>query len=264
MTLRRYTKEREKWDDIKNILESRYNDDPEYIKMAEKDYYSRQNMIRKLKDVSTILSSIAIPDNGNENNKISIFDIKNQKVNLIYPSISPTVLAYSLDSLGYRKLFPMNISSLFNKNINQDIAKNKWIATDLKDLYTFLKNFCYKYNLTVSKIQRDMNTGTLQFETLQTDQIYGPTKQYITIKFDPYSKFEFKDFKGSIKDLASNYKSLFSYFSLFGFSEIYTKCNCKSYLRKYNKKLGIQNYLCSHLLYSMSIFPYYAMTVLSN
>lgn len=266
MTLNRHFKEKEKWKAIQAILSSKYDNDPRMIRSAERDYANKVKTIRLLRKASTILASIGVQAEGSADSKTTIIDLKTKELSLSYPNVSSALLAYSLDTVAQRKIFPMTISNLFTMNVSQDIRKHNKsdITRDLKDLYTFFRNFYSRYNITVSKIQKDANKGTIQFETMQTDQMFGATRQYITISLEKYKQFEFKDFSGDIVTLAKDYKSLFSYFALFGFSEIYARCTCRNYLRKYNKKLGMQNYFCPHIMYSLSMFPAYAVTVLSK
>lgn len=265
-TYRRYIKEREKWTDIKKILENQFGGDPNYIKDAEDIYHDRLFQSKRLQNLSSILSSIAVLKDGDPDSKTSRFDLDNKEAYLFYPLESPSILAYSLDSLSYRKLFPISISSLFNRNANIDRNKAKTLEEreKLLEISTFIKNFCSKYNFSVTKIQKDINAGTIQFESIQMDPVFGPCRQYITTVLNKNKSFSINRIKDNLENFSRDYKSMFSYFSLFGFSDIYTKCTCRNYLSSYTKKRGMQNYCCSHIFYAMSMFPYYITTVLAS
>lgn len=262
-TFLRNKKESEHKKLINQILDKEFNSNPAYLKEAEKKLDSNIAAIKKYKVFNNILSSIKTNTNTIENKTTNI-DFINKNMCLCYSAESISILGYSLGSLSNHKIFPVNISSLFNKNINFDINRSKTVdeIEKIRHIETFLKNFYSKYNLTVNRIQKDTNNGIIYFETNQIDAIFGTSRQYISIKLDSNKIFSIKNIKDNLKNLSNDYKSLFSFFMLFGFSDIYAKCSCKNYMSKYNKKLGIQNYLCNHILYSMSMFPYYATSIL--
>lgn len=248
------------------ILDDRFDGDPTYIKEAEDIYHNKIMQGKKLQVLSDILSSIAVLEDGDPDTKTSRFDLENKEAYLFYPLESPAMLAYSLDSLSYRKIFPISISNLLNRNTNFDRnnTKTQEDRSKLLEISTFIKNFCSKYNFSVSKVQKDVRSGTIQFESIQMDPVFGPCRQYITVVLNKNKTFSINKIKDSLENFSREYKSLFSYFSLFGFSDIYTKCTCRNYLSSYSKKRGMQNYCCSHIFYAMSMFPYYLTTVLAS
>ena len=265
-TFIRHQKENERWNAIQTVLEEKFDGNPIYLKDAEEYYDDHTDKIKKFKNTSNILSSIVTVKEGPSTHKTSVFDLVNEQAYLFYPVESSAILSYTIDTLGYKRIFPTSISSLMNKNIGSDYSKSGTSdrKENVKEIEKFLRNFCSRYNLTVNKIDKNVKTGTIQFETTQYDQVYGATRQFITLVIDKTKKFSIKDIKNNVDAIARDYTSLFSYFSLFGFSEIFSRCSCKNYLTKYNKKRGIQNYCCSHLMYSMSIFPHYLVSVLGS
>ena len=259
----RHQKEREKWNNVVKIIDESFEGDRKHKHEAEEIYVSRKSHLRKLKSASNILSSIAVLKEGNEECKTSHFDLVNEEVSLFYPLESPAILGYSLDGLNCRKIFPISITSLINKNIARDRSNPKNSKEALDEIQRFLKNFCSSYNLTVSRVDLNKGTGVFNFETIQRDNLYGSVKQYMTVVLDKNKQFQLNTIKDNVGKLSMDYRSLLSFFTLFGFGEIYAKCTCRNYLSKYTKKRGQQNYYCPHLLYSMSMFPYYLVALLS-
>jgi hypothetical protein len=156
----------------------------------------------------------------------------------------------------------MSIASLLNKNIVMDKSKYGSYDESVKKITRFINNFIGKYRLTVNTIQKNTSNGSIQFDTTQIDPILGNCRQYINIILNKDFKLSIDDLDNTVGNFSKDYKSLFSYFSLFGYSNIYSRCTCKNYLSKYSTKRGMQNYMCSHILYSMSLFPYYLTYVL--
>ena len=264
VTYLRHQKEKYYWSEIKKILDSQFDGNINYVKEAENIFNKKKNNTKTLKNMNNILSSIKIHSEGNIKNKTSCLDLINEKAYIMYPLEQTALLAYSLTDIGYRRLFPSNISSVINRNIQLDKnnAKNKEYSDNVNSINNFLKIFLNNYKLNVTTIQKDQNNGTIQFETNQSDPVLGICRQYMTIVIDKNQKFALNNIKNNVGNLAKDYKSLFAYFALFGFSEIYSRCTCTNYLSKFSKKRGMQNYTCNHLFYSMSLFPYYVLYAL--
>jgi len=266
-TFLRHIKQNEKWNTILKILNENFEGNKDFIKEAKNTYNDKYTKLKKLKNTSNILASIAVLKDGPEENKITQVDLNNKNISIFYPIDSPSLLSFNLDYLSARRVFPISISTLINRNISKDrikMSNSESERDNILKISQFLKNFCSTYNLIVNKIQVDKNSKIIQFETTQRDNTYGTSRQYITITMNKDRKFELDNIKDSIGNLSTNYKSLFSYFSLFGFSDIYARCTCRSYMQKYSRKRGMQNYMCSHILYSMSMLPNYLLTVLAN
>lgn len=259
-----HKKQNERWNNVLKILNDEFAGDRSHIKDASLMYDNKNSQVKKLKDATSILASIAVLKDGNDECKITHIDLTNKILHLSYPLESPAILSYSLDTIATRRLFPLNISSLINRNIAKDKTKPKSANENIAEITKFLKNFCTTYNLTVNRAQFDKSNGIFQFDTTQRDNIYNSTRQYITCVLDKSKKFQIGTIHENVGKIAKDFSSLMSFFTLFGFSDIFAKCTCRNYSTKYTRKRGMQNYMCSHLLYSMSMFPYYLIALLSN
>jgi hypothetical protein len=261
-TFYRNIRENLKNNNIREILNSKFGGNPLFLREAEKIEETRNANFKKMKKISNILSAINVAENGSIESKTTNIDLKNKEISLFYPIESPNMLAYSLTEIGYRKVFSTSIANILNRNLSNDRSKHGAYDDRVKKITKFINNFIGNYRLTVNNIQKNESNGIVQFDTTQLDPTFGTCKQYISVILNKDAKFSINDIEDKVGGFSKDYRAMFSYFMLFGFSNIYTRCTCKNYISKYSQKRGIANYMCQHVMYSMSMFPYYFTYVL--
>lgn len=256
---------------IMHLLEKKYNGDLSYYDKAEKEINGKIKLQNRLR----YLNSIATSEASAFNTKSEL--AKHTYVNLndntawieqMTDSTLDAVLAYSYDYLSVKRILPYSLNTFINNANNKDKLKNKTKEQQDKasDILNWTQDKILNNQFSLASISLNKKTGTLQYNTSTRDTNYGMTLQFITVKIDPNKliKLSGTDLSGKILDLSQNSNLLFNYFLMFGFSEFYARCTCPDYYNKYSRKLGVANYFCSHLLYSLAQLPYFAFYYLDN
>lgn len=192
-------------------------------------------------------------------------DLKDKNVYLLEDSssLSP-LLGYSLQELQVRRIFPIPLISLVEKLKNRDISKHtkekRKIAFDIGE---FVKNIIQNYRLNTITINLDKKNGTFYLYTSQKvdKNVYF---QYVCVELDRNKMIEIKSLRKKIKDFIKDFDILLLYFMMLGFSKVYARCTCPMYYQNYNRKKGMANYLCDHLLLTLSLTPYYLIEMLNR
>ena len=236
----------------------------------------------KMQEESAVNDSVALQNGINPNtiqpsNKLdssnSLF--KASKVLLIislvflslvsFLVIISTILSAGLTLLA---LIPFILALVFNSMGLSKLKKAKSVdeQTEAARILTWAKSRILNTQFQVNSLSIDRKDGILTYNTTTRDNSFGATLQYITAKIDKNKLVTIENLgiKKPILDISRDYNTLFTYFIMFGFTEFYARCTCSDYYSKYSKKRGIQNYFCSHILYSMAQFPWYASTYLAN
>lgn len=265
MSVLRHEKEKEYNRLVMSLLESKYDGNILMYKQAENDVKEQLALIKKIKTTNNLIAK-------NEHNikemytKFTYADLHNKTVSLDYIAGPEALLAYSLDYLSVKRIFPFSINNLMLDSKEKDVRK---ADTDDKrqkalDVFNWVQSRIVGTQFSLSNLYLDKKLGIFKYNTNMRDQNYGNVMQFITAKIDSKKEIRISgtNLRGNLLDLSHKYDQLFNYFILFGFTEFYARCNCPEYVRKYSKRNGIQNYFCSHILYSMAQLPYYLMYTL--
>lgn len=244
------------------ILELKYNNDFSQYQKAEKEVIDYYSLLEKLKNVNGILENRY----ENTSQKHTHINLKNNVASIQYSDCTEPLLAYSLEFLALRRIFPFSLNTFLNKNKDKDLknVKNVDDARDASRVFTWVKDRILNTQFTLNNISIDREKGGFLYSTSMRDKSYGNVLQFVTGKIDKNKILQISgtDLKDNLVNLSNDYHSLFGYFMMFGFTEFYARCTCPDYVRKYSKKVGISNYFCPHILYSMAQMPYYMLYAL--
>lgn len=257
-----HKKEKEYENKLKNILKTRYDDDIHKLKEAQKDLDFEINLNKNKKALNKI--NICLNNNIIDNKeKYTYVNFKKDEMFLTnINTLENIILSQSIDYLAMQRILPITVTSFFNIMKEKDYNK-KTNKNDVFQIFNYIRDRICSKNITLSNISINKNTGVIDYSTTTMDGIYGGLKQNFLIRADIKRSVNLNNLiNGKIENLIKDYNLLFSFFTLFGFNEIYARCNCPEYNRNYNKRVGMGNYFCNHLLFSMSLFPYYAMNIL--
>jgi hypothetical protein len=254
---------------IFELLDKKYNGDITKYDIAEKEVEKMYLVKQRLSKLNTNIAEVkdlfsTKPTSYNKTTYVNLLSntmfIDESPIENIYSS---PILAYSYDYLSVRRIFPYSISTYLNKCREKDVMKDR--SKDHQDevykLFDWVRSRVLDNQFTLNSVSVNKNNGVLQYNTTTKDNNFGVVTQYISAVIDPTRLINIPgtDISGKALDLSKNSALLFNYFIMFGFTEFYARCTCQDYYRKYAKKRGIANYFCSHLLYSLAQFPYYAM-----
>lgn len=257
-------------DDIFRLIDEKYDGDLRCYDLAEKEVMKRISRNNSLIDIRNSL--VANRDKFNETDKCKYtrVDLINDSVDIemIGNSNLEPILAYSYEYMTTKRLFPFSLNLLFDNAYGKDKRKAKSVdeQTEAARILTWAKSRILNTQFQVNSLSIDRKDGILTYNTTTRDSSFGATLQYITAKIDKNKLVTIENLgiKKPVLDISRDYNTLFTYFIMFGFTEFYARCTCSDYYSKYSKKRGIQNYFCSHILYSMAQFPWYASTYLAN
>lgn len=266
MSVLRHNKEKEFYNKILKVLEEKYDGNIHKYKDAERDVITSDMLNKKLKKISAINKSI-------ENMKYSYtkythIDLKTMTASVAITDTPECLLAYNLDFLKIKRIFPFPLQYLLDKSKSIDLSKvNKKDNDKTKEatkVLEWVKQRVLGNNFVLNNLSINKNTGQINYNTMYRDPNYGGTLQYLTafIPKDKIVEITGTDLKKSAYELSKSYDSLFLYFSMFGFTDFYIRCTCQEYVKRFSKKHGIANYFCPHILYSLAQFPYYMMYAL--
>lgn len=264
MSLLRHKKENLFIKKIFEVLDSKYNGNINYYKKAEMEVNEYYKLIKKIKKANTIQSNYN--STNNENFKFTHLNLKNNLLDIQHSNYFEPILAKNIDYLSIQKSLPCTIDKFLNDSKNYDLskAKNHDERSKALSVFNWVKTRM-EYNITLQNCSVNKQSGILNYATTVRDPSFGTCTQNINIYIDKdkYDSILGVDNKRSkILSLSQDYETLFRYYLLFGFNEIYARCSCNEYNQKYGKKKGNANYFCSHLLYSMCQLPYYAFYLL--
>lgn len=262
----RHEKEKLFVEKVFKVLDEKYNGNMSFFKQAENEAKEQEKLISKLKKAS-LYGNELITDLFEEKKHI-IFDLKNEK---IFESFSNKnlnhILAYSLDFLSTRKILPFSFNELITKTYYKEYSKAKNFNEKAK-LTQILQwvSLRSQWNIQLQNCALNKKEGKLNYSTLIKDPGKGTFTQTITIFLDKEKKIDINGYKTSeyAKNVSLDFSMLFKYFILLGGNEIYSSCNCPDFNRKHSKKYGNSNFLCSHLMFSLTQLPYYVYYLLGN
>lgn len=248
---------------VLKTLNEKYNGNIIFYDKAEEDTKEYIKNMKKLKTTASLANSFILSESELKDCKITNVNLKEKSVSLVYDKNPELVLAYTLEYLSYRRMFPYSINNLIDKSINKD---RKSSPEEVENIIKWVKHKILEINFNVAELSLNKDLGLFRFGSIMRDPLYGSIRQEITaqIPSDREINFSGTSIKGKPIDLAKNYSTLFNYFIMFGLTEFNARCNCPDYIRKYSKRRGIGNYFCPHILYSMAQLPYYMMYVLFN
>lgn len=245
-------------------LDDKYNGNINFYKQAEKDVKEQEFLASKLKKASLLAHNIEEKDS----NKHIIFNLKHKKIYESYSNkeLNP-ILSYSLDFLSTRKILPFTFNELTTKTYYKEYSKAKNFDEKAK-LSRILQwvSLRSQWNIQLQNCTLDKKNGILTYTTQVKEPNVGNFMQNITILLDKNKKIDINGYDTAqyVKDAALDFNMLYKYFILLGGNEIYTRCNCHEFNRKYSKKYGMSNYICSHLMFSLTQLPYYVYYLLGN
>ena len=254
---------------IMQLIETKYHNDFSHYCDAEKEIDNSIRIYNNLIGLSTNINN----NQGlfsTKNEKTTYVDLKNKTVWLENANDCDVnaVISYSYDYMTTRRVFPYSLNLLFDRSYNKDKykLKNEDEKTQALKILNWVKERTLNTQFQLISMNLDKNTGILNYNTSTRDSTFGNTLQYITAVIDKKRKVNIPNL--GITDtpfnIAKNFSSAFTYFIMFGFTEFYARCNCNDYYQKYTKRKGIQNYFCSHIMYSLAQFPWYASLFLEN
>lgn len=267
MSLLRHEKENQFDRYVNKILDNIYGGNILYYKQAEEE---AKNLLKIRKNINEFVSqtSLLSKEIKTPYNKYMHIDLKKQIVSTLLTEATDAILGYNLEFLRTRRFFPMSLNEFIDKIINKDKKKIDYKDFDkskeAKRVFEYVKERVINSYFVLNNIMIDRNRGVIEYVTSSRDYDYGNVIQYITIKVpnDLDVNVKFSGLKDKPSKLIKDYESLFTYFTLFGFSEIYARCTCPNFVRKHSRKYGVANYFCNHILYSMMQLPYYIMNAL--
>ena len=262
MSVLRYERTDKFYNMVLKTLNEKYDGNIIYYNKAEEDTKEYIKNLKKLKSTTTLANSFVLSDNEIKKHKITNVNLVEKSVSLIYDENPEIVLAYTLEYLSYRRMFPYSINNLIDKNISKD-RKNS--SEEAENVIKWVKHKILEINFNVAELSLNKNSGLFRFGSIMRDPVYGSLRQEITAQIPSDREINISGtIKGKPINLAKDYNTLFTYFIMFGLTELNARCNCPDYIRKYSKRRGIGNYFCPHILYSMAQLPYYMMYVLFN
>lgn len=250
-------------DEILSLLANKYNNNFNYYDEAQQEVHNKYDMLNKLRGVSAISSNTK---QSNKYQKITHIDLVNKTASLNFSDAPDPILAYSLEYLTVRRIFPYSLNQFLDINKNKDMNKAK--TNDQKEearrVIEWTKDRVLNTQFSLSNISLDKNSGIFKYNTFMRDSNYGPIMQFMNCKMDVNRQLKIPGTKqeGKLIDLAHKYDTLFAYFMMLGFTEFYVRCTCQDYVKKYSKRDGMMNYFCPHILYSMAQLPYYLIYAL--
>lgn len=263
MPLYRHQKENQYFNNVMKIIDKKYSGNILYFKQAEDDY----NSIRRLSKCIE-KTSVCINESINTSQEFVKYTYMNLDKNLIaydYVETPGIILGYSLENLAVKRILPKSLSSFIDKCKFKDYQNHpRSDYNELDKVYAWVKHRILDMQFNLKSISLDRKNGKFEYNTTVKDSEFGTIQQFITAKIDKSRNVRVTntDLYGRPYDMANNYYMLFSYFMMFGFTEFYAKCTCNDYVKKYNTKITTQNYLCPHILYSLTQMPYYLMYTL--
>lgn len=256
---------------IMKLLETKYHGDFSHYCDAEKEIDASIRLKNQLKSLKQSVELCSKKFNTDiELNKYTYVDLKNRKMWIEETNNDgiDALLAYSYDYITVRRIFPYSLNLFFDKSYNVDKYKAK--TTEQQDkaikVLQWTKNRVLNLQFQLSSMSLNKKTGVLTYNTSTRDANFGTTMQYITAVIDPTRLVNIPNLGITDKaiNLAQDYNTLFNYFIMFGFTEFYARCNCSDYYKKYSRRRGTQNYFCSHILYALTQFPWYASVYLNK
>lgn len=257
-----HKKEKEYEKKLKYILKTKYNDNIYYLREAENDIKIENKLNKNKKALNKINVCLSEHEYYNKEKYTCVNFKSNEMFITNVNTIENIILSQSIDYLAMQRFLPVTISSFFNIMKERDYNK-KTNKNDVFQIFNYIRDRICSKNITLSNISLNKSTGVIDYSTTTMDGIYGGLKQSFLIKADLKRNVNLNNLiNGKIENLIKDYNLLFSFFTIFGFNEIYARCNCPEYNRNYNKKIGMGNYFCNHLMFSMSLFPYYAINIL--
>ncbi len=248
---------------VLSILNDSYGGNVLKYKDAERDARDFTQLSKKLRRAAALeldLSKVKSPYL-----KYTHVDLKNSVVSVVLTEYPEVLLGYNIDYLKSKRFFPFGLDYLFQRSKFKDLRKvrdSRDKEQEAKYVFNWVRDRVLNNYFSVSNIQVDKKLGRVEFSSNFRDQNYGMTIQNIVAKIPNDKHLNISGLKGTALELSRDYDTLFLYFSMLGFTEIFARCSCPEYVRKHSRKYGISNYFCSHLLYSIMQFPYYLMYVL--
>lgn len=247
-------------DAVMELLADKYDNDLRRYPEADKYITSQEVLLNKLKNINT---TVKIGSNEHKKEeKYTHINLLADTIDIEYTDTPAPLLAYSLDTLSYRRIFPFSFTSLIDGLKSKDYAgKHGESFNEAEQVLQFVRDRILNTQFNLNGLSLNKSSGQFTYTTTMMDGAYGSVIQTITAKMDAYRTIEIPNttLKGRLIDLAHNYSSLFAYFMSLGFTEFYARCNCAAYASKYGKKVGNANYFCPHILYSMVQLPYYML-----
>lgn len=261
MSIYRYEKEKNYDRLVKKILVSKFNNDISYFKDAEifaQKYIKTLNTLKKIEEFGYINQSVKL-------SKYTNIDFINKEISLSYSDNPEALISQTLEFLSVKKVLPYS-SSQFIEKLKEKDRKELHPSDEASKVLQWVKDRILNYQFSLSNLSYDRNNGKLSYVTRTRDTDLGSSVQSFTciVEQNKIIQISSTDLKNNRKELSKDYFSLFAYFTMFGFTEIYAKCTCQEYNQKYGKKLGNANYFCPHILYSLSQLPYYLMYTFSQ
>lgn len=250
-------------DEILSLLANKYNNNFNCYDEAQQEVHSKYDMLNKLRGVSAISSNTKIKNNYQ---KVTHIDLLNRTATLNYSDTPEPLLAYNLEYLSVRRIFPYSLNTFLDIHKGKDMVRA--VTNDQKEearrVVEWVRSRVLTTQFSLSSLSMDKNTGIFRYNTNVRDQNFGPVSQFMSCRMDVNKELKISGTRqaGKLKDLAKKYDSLFAYFMMLGFTEFYARCTCGDYIKKYSKRDGMSNYFCPHILYSMAQLPYYLLYAL--
>lgn len=264
MSLYRHQKENQYFNNIMKIINTKYNGNILYYKQAENDYNDIKSLSKHIEVTQNYINS-SINQNNLEYIKYTYMNLHKNIIAYDYIETPGIILGYNLENLAVKRILPKSLSSFIDKCKFKDYKQNSYDKYDeISKVYAWVKTRILDMQFNLKSISLDRKNGKFEYNTTVKDSEFGTIQQFITARIDRSRNVRVTntDLYGKPYDIANNYHMLFSYFMMFGFAEFYAKCTCNDYVRKYNTKIATQNYLCPHILYSLTQLPYYLMYTL--
>jgi hypothetical protein len=246
------------------IIDTKYNGNLLYFKQAENDYNNIKKLSIQIEKTQECINASVKPNNT-EHIKYTYINLNNNIIAYDYIEAPGIILGYNLENLAVKRILPKSLSSFIDKCKFKDYKQHSYDKYDeISKVYTWVKNRILDMQFNLKSISLDRKNGKFEYNTTVKDSEFGTIQQFITARIDRSRNVRVTgtDLYGKPYEIANNYHMLFSYFMMFGFTEFYAKCTCNDYVKKYNTKIATQNYLCPHILYSLTQLPYYLMYTL--
>jgi hypothetical protein len=251
----RYIRENKKNNEIKEILNKKYNGNITKLKQAEDDYNFQFNLYK----ISNKKKPLILYPTSYD---YICMDIDNDIYSIV-KSDNP-LLSASLDSLSIRRIMPQKPSDILNTNRNKDINfKSLEEKTELQKLFHHLYNLAVRSNFYITSLMHDKNNGTITYNTAQYDVVSKTTVYqygYITLDKNRYMNFTDK-YNGQIKKFMDN-NMLYSFSMMFGICKYFFRCTCPIYKSFNNTRRTGGNFICNHISWSIIMLQYYLLYLL--
>lgn len=264
MSFYRHEKEKRFVDSVFKCLDNKYNGNIIFYKQAEQDVREQEMLATKLKRTALFAKKQIFTDRI----KYTHFDFDKELISTVYADNNiNSILSINLDYLYVQKTTPFPMRELINKGYASDNRKQKTNANKgkLNLIEAWIKNRS-DWNIQLQNCTLDRKNRTINYVTSIQARGQGSYTQTANITINKTKKIDIPGYKKLqyMKDACFDYKILFNYFMLLDCSEIYFRCNCPEFNRKKGTHKSGSNYMCPHLMFSMSQLPYYTYYLLGR